>query len=572
MLNTVFDAENAIRTAIEDYFNHTDKSAGESEEAVGCYEVAYEVTDEFVTRLAKDSWAAKSKLRDLFRKSHNWDESLQAIVVDRHSTHEPDKDKLDKMISDFFTDSEEYDNLLYPTQQRAGMAMGFFTEPNIHEYYSALKSFLPNYQRGEKPNKTFKKFCKALGYDVKSAEFLKKYAKIADEMTSKEITTKVFISINPAHFLTMSNPHFQDDEAKYQGRKATVVSCHSLNSDCCYKNGCTGYARDEVTFIVFTASNPDDPATLNYRKTARQLFMYKPTSGVLLQSRLYTSLSGDSYGGVNNTDSEEYITFRHLVQREIAELEGYANYWLKDKYSAYYDNKFNIKIPKGNGFGGYADWIEVGGCATICVNEEFSLAYNKECDECKPFKVGTYGLAINSAREIDDGLWDEEARLCIHCNTWHHEDDCVYNEEEGVWVCEDCIGDDFEYCDECGHYHLREDVYYVESTDRHVCEHCLESDYIWCEGSSYTYEGYYLPDDCTWVESAHGYVCNDDLEDNYTLCIDDKYYLNDDCGQFIDEYGQEQWAHVDWLEDEGYTLNEETGVYEKADDDEEGVA
>ncbi len=86
--------------------------------------------------------------------------------------------------------------------------------------------------------------------------------------------------------------------------------------DCDYNCGCTGYARDDVTFIVFTASNTE---TLNNRKTSRQLFMYKPQNELLLQSRLY-----NTYSGICGAQAESKL-YRDLVQREISALEGVPN-------------------------------------------------------------------------------------------------------------------------------------------------------------------------------------------------------------------------------------------------------
>lgn len=100
------------------------------------------------------------------------------------------------------------------------------------------------------------------------------------KLSAKQIGLKLFVSVNPAHFITMSNP-------KRDSRGATLTSCHSFNStEYDYNNGCTGYARDETSFIVFTVADPTDPETLNNRKTTRQVFAYRPGSGLLLQSRM----------------------------------------------------------------------------------------------------------------------------------------------------------------------------------------------------------------------------------------------------------------------------------------------
>ena len=64
---------------------------------------------------------------------------------------------------------------------------------------------------------------------------------------------------------------------KRDDRGSTLTSCHSFNvADCDYNCCCSDYARDNVTFIVFTAFDTNIPETLNNRKTTRQIFMYKP--------------------------------------------------------------------------------------------------------------------------------------------------------------------------------------------------------------------------------------------------------------------------------------------------------
>ncbi len=131
----------------------------------------------------------------------------------------------------------------------------------------------------------------------------------------KKIDFKLYVSLNPAHFITMSNP--KDDK-----RGDTLTSCHSFNSTSySYNNGCSGYARDEYTFITFVAADPSNPETLNNRKTMRQIFAYKPGNGLLLQSRLYNT-SGGTYGA-----QEDSKLYRDLVQREISDLEGAPNLW-----------------------------------------------------------------------------------------------------------------------------------------------------------------------------------------------------------------------------------------------------
>ena len=152
------------------------------------------------------------------------------------------------------------------------------------------------------------------------------------------------MSINPAHFITMSNP-------KGDKRGETLISCHSFNSrEYQYNNGCIGYARDKVSFIVFTVEDPTKPETLNNRKTTRQIFAYKPDNGLLLQSRMYNTSGGQT------RMTEESELYRDLVQREITTLENGINLWKTETYDEDDEDHTHL-IRKHYDFGGYADWM-----------------------------------------------------------------------------------------------------------------------------------------------------------------------------------------------------------------------
>ena len=135
-------------------------------------------------------------------------------------------------------------------------------------YIDAINQLAPNaYAPRKKRSRIFKAFCDALGVTDLSAgsEYQRLFAQFADELSTKKIDYKLFVSISPAHFLTMSNPK-----------------------------------KDK-------------------RGTTRQLFMYRTNNGLLLQSRLYNT-SGRACGA--QAESKPY---RDLVQRELSELECVLN-------------------------------------------------------------------------------------------------------------------------------------------------------------------------------------------------------------------------------------------------------
>ena len=456
-------SERNIRQALEDYRRHTSNT-----------KVLDDVSYEFIHNLAHDSSYAKQGLRELFSKSPVWDESIDALVINGTRTHNPNYNRIQQLASEILGDrlcgvnKHENTNLIYG-------AISFFSSPSLtesdREYcIDCINQLAPKaYAPTKKPSRIFKAICDALGVsdDTAGSEFQRLYAQFADELSAKKIGFKMYVSINPAHFLTMSNP-------KCDRRGNTLTSCHSFNStEYEYNNGCSGYARDETSFIVFTVADPAQPETLNNRKTTRQIFAYRPGSGLLMQSRMYNT-SGGVYGA-----AEDSKLYRDLVQREISLLENVPNLWntyaaTKKEYSGF------VKI--GEGFGGYADWTYDG--------FDGHISFRKDCDQesVDPLIVGTWGLCIS----------------------------CGYKNNHGLY-CECCDHDNDRECDECGDLYDEDDLYTVydaHGNEIRVCGSCRDNYYCYCEHC----EAYY-PEECINVIND-AYVCDDCCDEYYEQCED----------------------------------------------------
>ena len=504
-----------IYGAIHDYGLHISSKA-----------ILNDVSDCFVERLARDSVYAKASLREMLRKSPAWDEKLDALVINGTRTHNPDYKLINILARKILNpaiqsmSSNEY-NLLCK-------ALRLFTEPNTDTAESikalniiASRSYAPK----KKLSRIFKALCVKLNVvdETPGSEFQRLYAQFADELSAKKITFKLFVSLNPAHFITMSNPI-------YDKRGETMTSCHSFNrTDYSYNNGCSGYARDSVTMIAFTASDPNIPETLNNRKTTRQLFMYQPDNGLLLQSRMY-----NTSGGTRGAQSESKI-YRDLIQREISACENAPNLWKTFKY---YNNDKCVYLDSGNGFGGYPD----------CIYQDFNAIVsirNDHYDNYRIFNIGTYGLCIVCGDLCSNGLYcsgceNEHRYCCEECEDSF--DECemtqVYNRyNELIWVCENCLNEYYTRCGCCGEYYPNDIMTYT-GHDYYVCEDCLQSNYNYCDEC----EEYYRRDYISRAFNANGYeicVCDSCREESYVLCEDYDGYIHKEIAVHIHSNGDE---------------------------------
>ena len=486
-----------ISTGMEDYGKHTKQKFAIDD-----------ISTTFIKTYARDSIRAKSALRELFRKSPVWNEELQALVINGTRTHDPDPDRIRDLAFSILTNGGVW------VSSKIDNALRLFWRQDIMEddYWfpiakEAMESIAPGaYRPGKKLSRVFKAMCVALGIadETAGSEFQRLYAQFADELTARKIDFKLFASINPVHFLTMSNPK-EDD------RGTMLTSCHSFNNtEYNYNNGCTGYGRDETTFIVFTVDDPNNPESFNNRKTTRQIFAYRPGSGLLLQSRMYNT-SGGVYGA-----AEDSTLYRDLIQREISALEDVPNLW---KTHASY-GEYSHYVVIGEGFGGYADWIHDD------FDGHISLRCDCDPDDVEPLEVGTYGLCASCGCETSYAVFCEdcyvEPYVCADCG-------CTCGEVFEVWgprgwtieVCEDCRNENYTYCSRCGGYHYNENITYVEDFDEYYCEDCLSRVAVYC-------------DDCgKWYAPDNTGPAHDRWGNEITICEDcaERYTECDECGE-----------------------------------------
>ena len=480
-----------IAQALYDYGKHTPLK-----------DILEDVSRDFINTLAHDSVRSKGDLRELFRKSPVWNEDLQAIVINGTRTHNPDYLRVADLAWKILDPVWKYAD--FDKRHKIGLAVSFFSEPTMNGIdreccIKAINSLSPKaYAPGKKLSRVFKQLCVDLGVadETQGSKFQQVFAQFADELTAKKLDFKLYVSINPAHFVTMSNP--KGDE-----RGQMMTSCHSFNStNYPYNNGCAGYARDKTSFIVFTVDDPNNPESFNNRKTSRQVFAYRPGSGLLLQSRMYNT-EGGVYGA-----AEDAGLYRDLIQREISELEGVPNLW-KTRHS--YDRECEDFVVVGTGFGGYADWNYS--------DFDCHISVRADCDPetVSPLVVGTYGLCVKCGDTCSKGMYCGDCNnncYCEDCQEYVYETFIVWGYHGNRFVCQRCLDNNYTRCERCGEYHPHDDITWVD--DDAYCEDCLEQiEAHCCEQCG---EWHYDDD----MNRVHDYewVCDGCLDRYYEKCAD----------------------------------------------------
>ena len=339
------------------------------------------ISEAFIDRLAADSVTAKVKLRSILSRCAGWDENLQAVVVSGNKTRNPDNRRIEHLINQIM--EPLFDGRLTGEIRAAAK---WFTEPKNETLLAALKRVAPKaWHAGRKPSRIFNDFAKVIGVfnEATGSRYQRLFAKLSDEMKATATPYKLYISINPAHFLTASNPY-------KDSRGELLVSCYSLNWIKSMHNtaGIVGYARDECALIVFTAAGEGEG--LFNRKTTRQFFFVN--AGVVIQGCLC-----DPHG---NARTETSARYREQVQRVISEGLARENTWLTCNYVG---NRYGVHARQHPDFGGYRDWEHF---------DDETAMLSIQADEPKisgDFVVGAAGLCIECAKELHGDEWKCES-------------------------------------------------------------------------------------------------------------------------------------------------------------------
>ena len=495
-------------------------------------------SDFFLKKLAKDATEAKKSLREMMRKSPAWDEALDAWVINGNRTHEPDFEAIDEWLEELFNP------VLYDGKGTIGSDdwWAFITclrndFDNVdYNYRKEVIKILNDidkgiYAKGKRKARIVRSMLIHYGLwdETAHSECQRLFALIADELVAKKIKYKLYVSINPAHMITMSNPKFDD-------RGSMLVSCHSLNSKYSYKSGCVGYARDNISLIAFTVKDDEDIDNLYTRKTSRQMFFYEPKSCILLQSRMYKAVGskGGEYGGINGYDglSTEY---RHLIQKEIAFCEGVPNLWEKPRDYDYGLMGLDIRFLTGYGFGGYDDWNNIEYCPILSIRKDWDGDFGR-------FTIGNYGLCFSCGEEIKDGILCSECngtKMCANCTGLFNASELteVHDLHGQIYsVCERCRDRHYRFCEECNEWYYKENTTFAKGCDGYVCNRCLAQHYSKCDSCCH----YFYDNELINAIDENGHsidICESCRDDNYHWDDDRKTYVSDN---FVEKNEEEK--------------------------------
>ena len=482
----------------QEYIERTEKQVARMldlyfSEENDCTEMYDDINADFPRFISDIAFEKKASLRDLFRKHPAWNEYLQSIIVRGVNIYVDPKEQ-EQEISSLLEDMEEFFDL--------STMVGNFTFYDVNSFIiSVFKGeenyfteevagrFKGVYHKGKKPSKMARTLFEKLPKDedlYNARAFEQVFAQLSDILNGRENRKEdIFVSINPAHILSQSNP-------KVDG-EGMLTSCHSLNSlEYEYNAGATGYVNDEVTFIMFTISDSDESEKSYYRKTSRMFGHYK--QGVLMTSRLYTCDVGTCGKSVVND------SYRRVAQEVIATCLGVPNKWSFKMYNHYEtDEKFKADC----GFGGYHDWqypdftpylsklknYDIGGTfniggKSICMgclkpNNEYCLCKGcrhelRPCDDCGT-PTEEENLTFVDGEIICSDCLNAYYTRCKHCNDWTLNEGIIHVEGRGDF-CRFCADHLFtlKYCDECIDAFIKDDLYYYPAQDEWYCKNCGE--------------------------------------------------------------------------------------------------
>ena len=401
------------------------------------------------------------------------------------------------------------------------IAHQFVNENNI----DALNDIDPSlkFKEGMKMSRAVNKICTWLGIN-KLPDYNREFAKYADSVNPLKITRHTVISINPIDYLTMSFGN-------------SWASCHTIDKDNHrgmphgyegqYSSGTMSYMLDQTSMVFYTVDADYDGNEYYFQdKINRCMFHYGKDK--LIQGRVYPQNNDRNEDGI-------YKDIREIAQRVLSTCLNVPNYWdTKRGTDAIEDYVFT----KGTH---YNDYLHFNNCCIsflkekeinydrivighkpICIECGCEHNNNENINHCKSKRVEceNCGCLIDEddARYIDGDAYCEDCACCCdHCDTYHVRDDVRWLDNLGLYVCDECLEEDFTWCEECESYHRDYHVNYLGRYNRNVCDRCLRNHYTTCDRC----DEYVRDDDFTedaqenvYCEGCWEIICSEEENEN----------------------------------------------------------
>lgn len=511
------------------------------------------------SRTVRDSWCAKSTLRNILSKCQYWDEEAQAVVLRNktilRSYNRDGANRFCRWAYKTLVDkgepvrAEALEAMFHIMQNQLENGKGNLID--LAELPPTLPEGIAQPLQGQKWSRYFGKVCKEYGlntvvdlrtevHSTPDGETIRRQrdygynyhmALLGDSINPLEITGKTFVL--SIHFIDYPTMSFGHDWA----------SCHTIDKDnhrrCDhtysgqYCGGTLSYALDNVTMIAYIVDEENAPKAgrnsyHHYGSDVPYCLRDKEHREVVAWDKdkfYFARVYPDGRDG-----GEEGIgaQFREIVQQIFAECLGVSNMWTTKKGTEY--TSYHVQANDGNC--AYPDWDNC---------EDGSISFLRRVD----------GI-LNQ-----DTIWIGGEAICPNCGCSH----CNTNHI----LCEDCENEGTEICYRCDEHFDPEDdeAVYITADDRwYCCARCAERDgYVMTVDGEWFDEGsvVYVEDDCNYYHIDDERICYCADDNDYHLAIDcteesdtgDWYYSEDSGIQTADG----EWYHnEDTAREHGYVL------------------
>lgn len=363
----------------------------------------------------------------------------------------------------------------------------------------------------------------------------KQYAAFCDAVNPLKVSEKLFISVNPLDYWTMSFGNgWSSCYCIDKENKRNLSS--SYNGDYCA--GTTSYMLDESSFIVYTEADENEWGS--YAKKRRCVFAWG--SNKLFQSRVYPD-------GRDGGDKSYATQLREVMQKLFADLLDKPNLWIK---KCNFDDLYSWEGL------GYNDFLNACETNVSCLK----LDENGTIDSTV-VQISDTPICISTGEhyhynEVIDTTWEDDHYSCERCDERVSESNAIFI--DGHAYCSDWCAeqDGWVYCPNVSDYYWNEnpDVYYIDgeyycdtygevittadgSVFRNVYD-ASNNEYEYCEDTDDyrndwvydEYDGCYYHDNSNMVTTVDGYQYrnSDNAEaDGWRYCeLDCEWYKEED--------------------------------------------